>query len=260
MGTRTMVRTGAFGLLLGLLASGASAGERDAELKQRIEARLARAKLAEHAQVAVTVQEGRATLTGFATTLDARARAERAALKEVAEVRNQLQVVAGDRPEAEVRKAVEDAITRYPYYGVFDAVGADFAGGTLVLRGSVRHPWRRDDIEREVSRVEGVTALRNELAVQSLSLHDDRLRADLYARIYGHALFVTWAGHPDPPVRILVDRGRVTLAGWVGSEVERVALGAIARGSMAFAVDNQVQLESERGRAAEAAAKTIEKS
>ncbi len=135
MGTRSMVRTGAFGLLLGLLASGASAREGDAELKQRIEARLARAKLAEHAQVAVTVQEGRATLTGFATTLDARARAERAALKELAEVRNELQVVAGERPEAEVRKAVENAIVRYPYYGVFDAVGADFAGGTLVLRG-----------------------------------------------------------------------------------------------------------------------------
>ena len=43
-----------------------------------------------------------------------------------------------------------------------------------------------------------------------------------------------------------MDDGRVTLTGYVGSAVEQQLLGHIARGTLAFAVDNQVKLESER--------------
>ena len=51
---------------------------------------------------------------------------------------------------------------------------------------------------------------------------------------------------PYPPVRIIVSNGRITLAGYVNSEVERQMLGHIARGTLAFGVDNQLKLESER--------------
>ena len=42
--------------------------------------------------------------------------------------------------------------------------------------------------------------------------------------------------------------GRVTLAGTVGSRVEQTAVGMIARGTLAFSVNNQVQVEGDKAR------------
>ena len=64
--------------------------------------------------------------------------------------------------------------------------------------------------------------------------------------IYGDEQFLPYATWAHPPIRIIVDGGRVTLTGFVGSAVEQQLVGYIARGTLAFAVDNQVKLESER--------------
>ena len=64
-------------------------------------------------------------------------------------------------------------------------------------------------------------------------------------RIYGDERFVQYASWANPPIRIVVDKGRITLTGLVGSAVEQQLLGHIARGTLAFSVDNQVKLESD---------------
>jgi osmotically-inducible protein OsmY len=150
------------------------------------------------------------------------------------------------RKDSEIRKDVADRILRYPWYGVFSSVEAGVADGVVILRGSVNQPWYKTDIEKSVAKVPGVKEVRSEIAVQSLSFFDDRLRRELYYRIYGDERFVQYASWAHPPVRIIVDRGRVTLTGYIGSAVEQQLLGHIARGTLAFAVDNQVKLESER--------------
>ena len=88
----------------------------------------------------------------------------------------------------------------------------------------------------------------NDLHVQGFSSGDTTLRWQVFERIYRDPLFERYAGLPDPPVRVFVDRGRVTLAGTVGSEVEQVAVGMIARGTLAFTVSNQVQVEGDAAR------------
>jgi osmotically-inducible protein OsmY len=148
--------------------------------------------------------------------------------------------------DSEIRKDVTDRILRYPWYGVFSSIEAGVADGVVSLRGSVNQPWYKTDIEKRVAGIPGVKEVRSEIQVQSLSFFDDRLRRELYARIYGDLRFVQYASWAHPPIRIIVDRGRVTLTGYIGSAVERQLLGHIARGTLAFAVDNQVKLESER--------------
>jgi len=81
--------------------------------------------------------------------------------------------------------------------------------------------------------------------VQPVSGFDDRLRSQLYRRIYGNGLFQRYATFVNPPIRIIVDHGNITLTGVVNSRVERQALESIARGVLAFRVDNQVQVDSE---------------
>jgi osmotically-inducible protein OsmY len=150
------------------------------------------------------------------------------------------------RKDSEIRKDVVDQILRYPWYTVFDSIEAGVDHGVVVLRGSVNQPYRKTDIEKRVARIAGVKGVKSEIKVQGVSSFDDRLRRELYYRIYGDDRFVQYASWADPPIRIIVDRGRITLTGYVGSPVEQRLVGLIARGTLAFAVDNQVKLESER--------------
>jgi hyperosmotically inducible periplasmic protein len=236
--------TGAAALAASLLL-GASAFADDAVLRERIEARLAKAGFAERGQVEVAVQDGAAVLSGFTLTVDAQRAAEKAARKETKAVENHLRVLPEERADDDVRKAVADAILRDPYYGVFDSVGVGIEEGVVVLQGSVNQPWRKDDLDRRVAQVPGVREIKNEIRVQPTSFHDDRLRRELYHRIYGNGLFERYRNWPDPPIRIIVENGNVTLTGIVNSRVEQAVLGSIAHGTLSFKVDNQVQVESD---------------
>jgi osmotically-inducible protein OsmY len=113
-----------------------------------------------------------------------------------------------------------------------------------MLRGSVRNEVRRGDIEAAVARVPGLREVKNEIKVQSVSFFDEGLRRQIYRAIYGDVLR-PFAGRPDAPVRILVENGRVTLTGWVNSNVDRQLVGNLANSTLAFAVDNQVKVDGE---------------
>lgn len=216
----------------------------DVEVRGRIEERIQKAKLDEQGPIEVTVEGGRAVLSGAVATVHARQQAERLALKETRSVENRLRVLPeAALPDAEIRRAVSDTILRYPFYSVFDSVSVDVADGGVVLAGSVRSPDRKKDIGERVAKVAGVRHLRNEIRVQSASLFDERLRQRLYQAIYGRDQFAPYASWH--PVRIVVDRGRVTLTGTVASKVEQALLGHIAREVPSFGVENRVQVEGE---------------
>jgi hyperosmotically inducible protein len=215
-------------------------------LRRRVEARLAKAGLEKNADIQVEVKDGSVILTGAAPTVDALRAAERAARRESRVVDNRLTVVPAEpRSDSEIRKAVGDVILLYPNLTVFDNVELGVEKGVVVLQGSVREPYRGSDIENRVARVPGVREIKNEIAVQPVSFFDDRLRAGLYRSIYGDELFVRYAQQANPPIHIIVDRGHVTLTGYVGSAVEQAVLGSIARQSLAFSVDNQVKVDGE---------------
>jgi len=151
------------------------------------------------------------------------------------------------RPQGDVviREAAVDAILGYVYYGVFDSVGVSVENGVVTVQGSVNQPWRKDEIGRILARLDGVREVKNQIRVQPVSIFDDRLRVQLYRRIYGNDLFQRYATFANPPIRIIVENGNITLTGIVNSAVEKAVLTSIARGTLAFKVDNLVQVESE---------------
>ena len=245
-GARGRVRTGVLGVL-GAFALAAPALASDADLQRRVEDRLSKARLAERGDVKVSVKDGVVALDGFALTVDARRDAEKAAGKESKRVESRLVV----RPEeavsdAKVQERVADAILREPRYGVFDSVGVAVQDGVVVLQGSVYQPWLKDSLDRRVADVAGVRDIKNEIRIAPTSGYDDRLRAQLYRRIYGDDMFVRYSNWANPPIRIVVENGNVTLTGVVNSAVEQVRLGMIARDTLAFKVKNAVEVESER--------------
>lgn len=245
MRSRKGAGTAALVGLFAALAAEAFAAS-DVQLARRIEERLMKAGFHQRADVKVDVESGVARLTGFVLRWADVREADRLARKDVKSVVNLLRVVPETpRADADVRADVERAVLRWDRYGPFDAVGVEVRDGVVSLGGWVEDPWKRGQIEERLTRVDGIRDVINNLRVQGFSAGDEALRREVFTRIYSDPLFERYANLVDPPVRVFVDRGRVTLAGLVGSRVEQASVGHIARGTLAFSVTNLVEVESE---------------
>jgi len=229
-------------LLTGTLAFAAD----DRTVAQAIEARFEKKNVARDADVQVAVYNGEVTLTGVASSLPTSREAEKLARKESKVVHNRIRVhIEEPVKDGEIIDGVRKAILRDPRYGIFDYVEFGVSDGAVLLVGSVVQPWKSSSIESRVARVAGVRAIKNDIAVQSLSRFDSDLRTSLARRIYGDVRFVQYGHRSHPPIRILVDRGNVTLAGWVSSPVEKAVLGSIALSTPSFKVSNELRVDGE---------------
>jgi osmotically-inducible protein OsmY len=242
--SRTVATLGAvvlFGVALPALAHD------DSTTRQKIEARLVKARITAEGQIDVNVKNGSVVLTGAVTTVAAQHDAERLARKEAKFVENRVQVIPAPRPDADIVKDVRREILSNPRLTAFDSIDFGVDQGNVVLSGSVLWGDRRDYIENVISRISGVRSVTNEIGIQDASPFDARLRSQIYSRIYGGAgAVLPGAGErADAPVRIVVDHGKVLLTGYVGSEAERALVGVAARNTLAFDVDNRVKLDGE---------------
>jgi len=149
------------------------------------------------------------------------------------------------RKDLQVFNDVAREVTRYPRFTVFDHVSAGVHGGVVTLAGKVTMPYKAGDIERLVSRVEGVTSVRNQITVLPVSFFDDELRYRISRAIYGNPGFWHYAAMANPPIHIVVENGRVTLTGVVSSNVERMMAQSLATSFNAFAVVNELKTDAE---------------
>lgn len=111
---------------------------------------------------------------------------------------------------------------------VFDHVTASASHGVVTLEGKVTSRAKREQLETELATAPGVTQIVNRLKVLRASATDDGLRHRVAAAIYGHPSFRAYAAMSQPPIRVLVEGGRVTLAGEVRTSVERLVARSLA--------------------------------
>jgi hyperosmotically inducible protein len=142
-------------------------------------------------------------------------------------------------------KSAASRVTTYTQFTIFDDVRASVDEGVVTLTGKVTMPYKRKDIEDRVARIEGVRRVINRIEVLPVSTFDDELRHRIARAIYGNPSFWHYAAMANPPIHIVVDRGRVTLTGVVGSEVEKMLARSIATGFGEFSVTNELRTESE---------------
>ena len=136
-------------------------------------------------------------------------------------------------PQAPAVRALLDATKAIT---VFDHVTATAERGVITLSGKVTSRAKRDQIETEVATAPGVRQVVNRITVLPASSSDDALRHRVARAIYGHPLFRKYAAMSQPPIRVLVERGRVSLAGSVRSEVERLMARSLAEAEAPDAV------------------------
>jgi hyperosmotically inducible protein len=159
-----------------------------------------------------------------------------------------------ERRDLQVSSDIARQVSRYPDFTVFDDVNVEVEKGTVTLTGKVTMPYKRTDIERRVSRVAGVDTVKNQIEVLPASISDDALRYRIARAIYGNQMFWKYATMPNPPIHIVVDRGRVTLTGVVHNDVERALARSLASSVFgSFSVENQLRTDTEVRAAREAA-------
>lgn len=154
-------------------------------------------------------------------------------------------VWAAEKEDVQIFRELSRQVLRYPQFTIFDSVSAQVEDGVVTLTGKVTMPYKRDDIARRISRVNGVKEVRNELTVLPVSQFDDELRLRIARAIYGNSNFWAYGSMVNPPIHIVVENGRVTLEGVVNSNVDRMLARSIASSFGAFSVTNNLKTDAE---------------
>ena len=156
-------------------------------------------------------------------------------------------VFAADEPRKDLQifNDVAKSVTRYAQFTIFDDINADVTNGVVTLTGKVTMPYKKNDIVKRVGKIDGVTQVIDKVEVLPVSQFDSELRYRIARAIYGNSNFWQLAVGPNPPIHIVVERGRVTLTGVVPSEVDRMLARTLATGFGEFSVKNELKTDAE---------------
>jgi hyperosmotically inducible protein len=228
---------------LGLASVAATASTlNDVEIQAEIEKKLDKKDIMNGGGPWVGVDNGFVTLRGKVKSVWAKNEAVKLAMEvdDVAAVEDELEIAFGESDE-KVGEEVAKKVRSYAYFTVYDDVNLGVEEGNVLLTGRVTMPHKSKAIEERASKVMGVQSVTNEIKTLPISIHDQRLRAALTYRIYGDPMFREYASRINPPIHIIVERGRVELTGAVRSNVERVKAEHIARQTFGvFKVENRL--------------------
>jgi osmotically-inducible protein OsmY len=152
---------------------------------------------------------------------------------------------AQDRRDVRVAGDVAHSITGYTRLTIFDDINATVENGMVALTGKVTMPYKKDDLEKRIAKIDGVRSVRNDIGVLPVSQFDDELRYRVSRAIYGNPTFWNYAAMANPPIHIIVEGGHVTLAGVVNSNVERMLARSLATGLGELSVTNALKTDAE---------------
>ena len=133
-----------------------------------------------------------------------------------------------------VEGKVRHELAMLPYYNLFDDLSFRVDGSTVTLLGEVTDPVTKRDAENVVKRVEGVTAVNDQIEVLPLSPMDNQIRWRTYRAIFGYGPLQRYGMGVNPSIHIIVKNGNVTLKGFVSSTMDKQL--AYTRANQVFGV------------------------
>jgi|SRR5271157_210680 len=151
---------------------------------------------------------------------------------------------AAASPQDYIAREVRHELVMLPYYGIFDNLAYRVDGTKVTLLGQVTNPTLKSDAGNVVKKIEGVTAVDNQIQVLPLSPMDDGIRRAEYRAIYGEPSLNRYAMQAVPPIHIIVDTGKVTLEGVVATQADKDLANIRANTvSGVFSVTNNLRVE-----------------
>jgi hyperosmotically inducible periplasmic protein len=211
--------------------SAAAAGHYDQQIQQEVTSELAQQDWAK--DIRASVRDGIVTLEG---TVPLYMDKERAYQKihnkdHVEGVRNLITVAGPSVPDQELSQKLADRL-RYDRIDqgiVFNAFGLKVNNGVVTIAGDARTPVDAQSALAIVESTPGVKDVIDQIRVLPVSQFDDDLRIRVARAIYGNPSLRRYAIDPQAPIRIVVDRGNVTLYGVVDSPMDKTIATMAAR-------------------------------
>lgn len=149
-----------------------------------------------------------------------------------------------ERPQNDIENEVRKKILRLPNYDVFDIISFKVEGGTVTLDGKVRNTVNRPSAEYSVRRIPGVEKVVNNIQLLPVSRVDDDIRRRLYRQLVRTTGLLKYFLPVNPPVRLIVEHGHITLEGSVATRSDSDLMYLTARGVPGtFSVTNNLVIE-----------------
>jgi hyperosmotically inducible periplasmic protein len=160
-------------------------------------------------------------------------------------VQGQSKVIAGSVPQSAIEKKIFKEINMLPYYGLFDSISYKVEGSTVTLYGKVNNGINKSSAGRVVKRIPGVEHVVNNIEILPPSSFDDSIRYQV-ARNFAQTGLYRYMHPVNPSVRIIVDRGNITLEGYVANRGDYNLMNILAlSASNAFSVKNNLVIGRE---------------
>ncbi len=154
-------------------------------------------------------------------------------------------VLAQESSNFDLFKKVERQVQQYPFISIFDSVHIRVSDGAVELTGKVTMPFKRDGIAERVGKIAGITSVRNQITVLPVSPFDDDLRFRIARALYANPHFRGYGSRVNPPIHVIVERGRVTLEGVVNNNTDRMIAQSIASSFGSFRFTNDLKTTAE---------------
>jgi len=222
---------------------------RDAAVQAKLAAELQ--KKSEFKDVQASVDEGVITLQGTVDSYKDKLNAEKKALKQSKNVRDEITVGGPALSDAALRDklAKKLAYDRVGYGNLWNVFTVNVNNGVATIGGEVRNPVDKDSAIAEVVNTPGVKGVVDRVKVAPTSLFDDQLRLRVARAIYRDPSLSRYGMDPQAPIRIVVENGHVALYGVVMNDFDRNMAFIRANGVPgAFSVENHLQTDKEVSR------------
>jgi hyperosmotically inducible protein len=142
---------------------------------------------------------------------------------------------------------IEKKLANMPYYEVFDYISFDIQVSTVYLNGKVLNGMNKSMAENIVKDLPGVEKVVNNIEILPAGGLDNSIRRELLRSITNRGGLARYVSSTRPSVRIIVDRGRISLEGYVANSSDADALNVLANGtSGAFGVSNNLVVNKEK--------------
>lgn len=168
-------------------------------------------------RIDVLTNEGIVRLSGHVNNLLAKERAERIAetVRGVRSVVNTIEVVALQRPNADLRQDIKDALLANPATESYE-IDVKAEAGAVTLTGKVSSWQEKNLAEKVAKRIRGVIRVENDLQIRYEEARSDAdIRADVEQALRWNRLV------DNALIQVAVDDGTVKLTGKVGSLAEK---------------------------------------
>jgi osmotically-inducible protein OsmY len=127
----------------------------------------------------------------------------------------------------------------------FDDITGSVKNGVVHIQGALTEDKKLEDIVERIAKVRGVQAIDNKVTVLPANKGDDELRVAIANAIYRNPEFENYS-MANPPIRVIVNNGYVTLIGIVRSEIEKIKAHESAASVFgSIKIDDRVKLARE---------------